>query len=152
MSEPKTSTEQVYHPEKHNLSDHGFRVEVRARFGKPVQWGDILIGSDWQRLPTIRETHPSMGVTRDGYVRHGLAASTDSIYDTLTDTHSYMGAIALAASVMAVHDLNLECRLVEYKRTVSYEVHKHDFLSFPTSFELMIERAIQRKETEKKDG
>jgi len=147
----ETTDEQVYHPEKHNSSDHGFRVEIRSVM-RPQVWGDHWIGPDWQRLPTLRQTQPSVGVDRYGQVANGLPASSDSIYDALTDTHSYMGAIALAASVMAAHSLGLECRLVEYKRTITYEVHRTDDLPFPGAFDAMVDRNIQRREKEKKDG
>jgi len=88
-----------------------YRVEVRST-GKPLVldgWG--VIGSEWIGMPTQK-------------VINGTAMLRAE--DDLTYTLSYYGAVAIAASFLSHYPYysGLECRLVEYRRVISYEMTK----------------------------
>lgn len=151
MSELRTDStdDQTPKPETHHSTSHGFRVEIRSIGLRPFEMGGVLIGKDWVRLPTVREFQQSVGVDRMGVVRNGAPQSADSLYDALTDTHSYMGAVALAASTLSGDPLGVELRLIEYRRKIDYEVTQTDVLAFPDTIDQMCAFAEARRKERK---
>lgn len=151
MNEPEVTQEEETQPspEIQNSSSHGFRVEIRYVGYGAFVIGDTVIGKDWVRLPTVKEVQQSVGIDRGGNVRNGAAASGDSLYDAITDTHSYMGAIALAASSLSHGPLGLEARLIEYQRVIDVKVTQTDTLVFPDNFDVMCAFAESRRKKAK---
>lgn len=128
MNEKSVSDEKT--PETMSSTDRAYRVEVRAA-GRPIVTGDRqAIGRDWEPLPEVK-TFP-------------LGTAHDEPRDSLTGTHNYYGAMALACSFMSSLHYSareVEVRIIEYKRKVDFTLIEKKVMELPNEIDELFSRA-----------
>ena len=123
-------------PETLRSTDQAYRVEIRAT-GRPlIDRKGHAIGNEWQPLPEV--TVPPPGT------------AYDQARETLTGTHDYYGAIALACSFLSGmgHFIGAEVRLIQYKREIEHKLTEQAVMPLPNELDELFARAGAAKRHE----
>lgn len=94
----------------HSSSCTVYRVECRAT-GQPFLFGDTIIGTEWQRLPTVEG-------------RGGVHCQDEVA--AFTHNHGYYQSFALAAWFMSGNEFRAKCRIVPLQVELRYEIRRED--------------------------